>query len=76
MSGGMSGGISGPIRRSASVRRLVAIGVTLITLLSPFLWLLQMSFKSNDLILQFPPPLPSNGSSAEWAAVASSTLSV
>ena len=53
----MSGGISGPIRRSASVRRLVAIGVTLITLLSPFLWLLQMSFKSNDLILQFPPPL-------------------
>jgi multiple sugar transport system permease protein len=57
MSGGMSGGISGPIRRSASVRRLVAIGVTLIVLLSPFLWLLQMSFKSNDLILQFPPPL-------------------
>ena len=53
----MSGGISGPIRRSASVRRLVAIGVTLIVLLSPFLWLLQMSFKSNDLILQFPPPL-------------------
>ena len=29
----------------------------LIVLLSPFLWLLQMSFKSNDLILQFPPPL-------------------
>src|SRR5262245_16328634 len=53
----MSGGISGPVRRSASVRRLIAIGVTLITLLSPFLWLLQMSFKSNDLILQFPPPL-------------------
>ena len=52
----MSGGMSGPIRRSASVRRLIAIGVTLIVLLSPFLWLLQMSFKSNDLILQFPPP--------------------
>ena len=31
--------------------------MTLIVLLSPFLWLLQMSFKSNDLILQFPPPL-------------------
>ena len=53
----MSGGTGGPIRRPASVRRLVAIGVTLVVLLSPFLWLLQMSFKSNDLILQFPPPL-------------------
>jgi len=31
--------------------------VVLVVLLSPFLWLLQMSFKSNDLILQFPPPL-------------------
>jgi multiple sugar transport system permease protein len=31
--------------------------VTLLVLLSPFLWLLQMSFKSNDLIMQFPPPL-------------------
>src|SRR4029079_19581510 len=41
----------------ASVRWLAAIGVTLVTLLSPFLWLLQMSFKSNDQILQFPPPL-------------------
>src|SRR5438445_6935890 len=57
MSGGIRSSISGPIRRSASIRRLVAIGVTLIVLLSPFLWLLQMSFKSNDLILQFPPPL-------------------
>ena len=46
-----------PISRPASVRRLMAIGVTLIVLLSPFLWLLQMSFKTNDLILQFPPPL-------------------
>src|SRR5438445_10984727 len=57
MSGGIRSSISGPIRRSASIRRLVAIGVTLIVLLSPFLWLLQMSFKSNDQILQFPPPL-------------------
>src|SRR5215469_13881594 len=31
--------------------------MTLIALLSPFLWLLQMSFKTNDMILQFPPPL-------------------
>jgi multiple sugar transport system permease protein len=49
--------MSGNVGRSASRRRLVAIGVTLLVLLSPFLWLLQMSFKSNDLILQFPPPL-------------------
>lgn len=52
----MSGG-EGPIRRPASARRLAVIGVTLVVLLSPFLWLLQMSFKSNELILQFPPPL-------------------
>jgi multiple sugar transport system permease protein len=43
--------------RSPGPWRLVAIGVTLIVLLSPFLWLLQMSFKSNDQILQFPPLL-------------------
>jgi multiple sugar transport system permease protein len=43
--------------RKASPGRLVAIGVMLLLLLSPFLWLLQMSFKSNDQILQFPPPL-------------------
>jgi multiple sugar transport system permease protein len=49
--------MSGNVGRSASRRRLVAIGVALLLLLSPFLWLLQMSFKSNDLILQFPPPL-------------------
>jgi multiple sugar transport system permease protein len=52
----MSGG-SGPVRHSASWGRLAAIGMTLLVLLSPFLWLLQMSLKSNDLILQFPPPL-------------------
>ena len=49
--------MSGHFHRKASPRRLVAIGVTLVVLLSPFLWLLQMSFKPNDLILQFPPPL-------------------
>ena len=45
----MSG--AGPIRHSASWSRLAAIFVTLLVLLSPFLWLLQMSFKSNELIL-------------------------
>ena len=43
--------------RTAGVGRHVAIALVLIVLLSPFLWLLQMSFKSNDMILQFPPPL-------------------
>ena len=43
--------------RSAGLARHAAIVLTLIVLLLPFLWLLQMSFKSNDLILQFPPPL-------------------
>ena len=41
----------------ASVRRHVAIVLVLLILLLPFLWLLQMSFKTNELILQFPPPL-------------------
>jgi multiple sugar transport system permease protein len=49
--------MSGHAGRSPGFWRLVAIGVTLIVLLSPFLWLLQMSFKSNDQILQFPPLL-------------------
>jgi multiple sugar transport system permease protein len=49
--------VSEPSGRSASPARLAVVGVTLLVLLSPFLWLLQMSFKSNDLILQFPPPL-------------------
>jgi multiple sugar transport system permease protein len=49
--------MSGPSGRSAGTGRQVAIAGVLIVLLSPFLWLLQMSFKSNDLILQFPPPL-------------------
>ena len=49
--------MSGSSGRRASPARQVAIGVVLFVLLLPFLWLLQMSFKSNDLILQFPPPL-------------------
>lgn len=43
--------------RKATPGRLAAITVTLVVLLSPFLWLLQTSFKSNDQILQFPPQL-------------------
>jgi multiple sugar transport system permease protein len=49
--------VSEPSGRTAGVGRQVGIAVVLVVLLSPFLWLLQMSFKSNDLILQFPPPL-------------------
>jgi multiple sugar transport system permease protein len=49
--------VSAPSSRQASRGRKVAIALVLIVLLLPFLWLLQMSFKSNDLILQFPPPL-------------------
>ncbi len=43
--------------RRAGLGRQAVIALALIVLLLPFLWLLQMSFKSNDLILQFPPPL-------------------
>jgi multiple sugar transport system permease protein len=43
--------------RSAGLVRQTAIALVLFVVLAPFLWLLQMSFKSNDLILQFPPPL-------------------
>jgi multiple sugar transport system permease protein len=49
--------MNAPSGRSAGIGRHIAIAGVLIVLLSPFLWLLQMSFKSNDLILQFPPPL-------------------
>jgi multiple sugar transport system permease protein len=43
--------------KRAGAGRHIAIAVTLVVLLSPFLWLLQMSFKTNNQILQFPPPL-------------------
>jgi multiple sugar transport system permease protein len=55
--------------------RLIAIGVTLIVLLSPFLWLLQMSFKTNDLILQFPPPLWFTPTLEHYRALLSSAFS-
>ena len=49
--------MSGPSGPHAGIGRHVAIAVTLLILLLPFLWLLQMSFKTNDMILQFPPLL-------------------
>jgi multiple sugar transport system permease protein len=49
--------VSAPSGRPAGRGRQVAIALVLIVLLLPFLWLLEMSFKSNELILQFPPPL-------------------
>jgi multiple sugar transport system permease protein len=49
--------MSGVSGRRAGRGRQFAIALVLFVLLLPFLWLLQMSFKSNDLILQFPPPL-------------------
>src|SRR6185312_12232003 len=49
--------MSEPSAKRASAGRHLAIATTLVVLLLPFLWLLQMSFKTNDQILQFPPPL-------------------
>jgi multiple sugar transport system permease protein len=49
--------VSASSGRPAGRGRQVAIALVLIVLLLPFLWLLEMSFKSNELILQFPPPL-------------------
>ncbi|MGA7808694.1 carbohydrate ABC transporter permease [Bradyrhizobium sp.] len=49
--------MSGSSISRAGVGRHLAIALALIVLLLPFLWLLQMSFKSNDVILQVPPPL-------------------
>src|ERR1019366_6380693 len=43
--------------RRAGLARHAAVGLTLLLMLLPFLWLLQMSFKTNELILQIPPPL-------------------
>ena len=55
--------------------RQVAIALTLIVLLLPFLWLLQMSFKTNDLILQFPPPLIFTPTLENYAALWQSAFS-
>ena len=55
--------------------RQLAIALTLIVLLLPFLWLLQMSFKSNDVILQFPPPLIFTPTLANYASLWQSAFS-
>ena len=63
----MSG--AGPIRHSASWGRLAAIFVTLLVLLSPFLWLVLMSFKTNAEIFRFPPRLFFDATLANYAAL-------
>src|SRR5205814_7498222 len=68
-------GMSAPSSRRPTWGRLIAIGVTLIVLLSPFLWLLQMSFKTNELILQFPPPLFFTPTLQHYRALLSSAFS-
>jgi len=45
-----------PLRRERLVANLVAVGLLVVTL-APFLWLLQMSFKTNDDIFAMPPRL-------------------
>jgi multiple sugar transport system permease protein len=67
--------MSGGSGRKAGAGRLIAIGVTLLVLLSPFLWLLQMSFKSNDQILQFPPLLIFRPTLANYTALWHSAFS-
>ena len=66
--------MSGPSGRGAGVGRHVAIVLTLLILLLPFLWLLQMSFKTNDQILQFPPPLIFKPTFENYAALWQSTF--
>lgn len=61
--------------RRAGAGRHIAIVVTLVVLLSPFLWLLQMSFKTNDQILQFPPPLIFTPTLANYTSLCHSAFS-
>jgi multiple sugar transport system permease protein len=68
--------MSGPPGRRAGVGRHVAIAVTLLILLLPFLWLLQMSFKTNDQVLQFPPPLIFKPTFENYASLWQSTFPV
>jgi multiple sugar transport system permease protein len=67
--------MSGPSGRRAGIGRHVAIAVTLLILLLPFLWLLQMSLKTNDQILQLPPPLIFRPTFENYAALWHSTFS-
>ncbi len=52
----MSSGAARWRRRERLVANLVAVGLLVVTL-APFLWLLQMSFKTNDDIFAMPPRL-------------------
>jgi len=61
--------------RRASLGQQTAIALALVILLLPFLWLLQMSFKSNDLILQFPPPLIFTPTLANYTSLWASSFS-
>jgi multiple sugar transport system permease protein len=67
--------MSGGIGQEVSVSRRIAIALVLLVLLLPFLWLLQMSFKTNDLILQFPPPLIFTPTLANYSALWHSAFS-
>jgi multiple sugar transport system permease protein len=66
--------MSGLSGRHAGIGRHVAIAMALLVLLLPFLWLLQMSFKTNDQILQFPPPLIFKPTLANYTALWQSTF--
>jgi multiple sugar transport system permease protein len=67
--------VSGPNGKRASVARQMAVALVLLVLLLPFLWLLQMSFKTNDQILQIPPPLIFRPTLANYVALWQSTFS-
>jgi multiple sugar transport system permease protein len=67
--------VSGTAGRRASLARQLVIALVLIILLLPFLWLLQMSFKTNDQILQIPPPLIFKPTLANYVALWQSAFS-
>jgi multiple sugar transport system permease protein len=67
--------VSGRSGNRASIGRQVTIALVLLVLLLPFLWLLQMSFKTNDQILQLPPPLIFKPTIANYIALWQSAFS-
>jgi multiple sugar transport system permease protein len=67
--------VSGTHGQRASGARQFVIALVLLVLLLPFLWLLQMSFKTNDQILQFPPPLIFRPTLANYLALWQSAFS-
>jgi multiple sugar transport system permease protein len=60
--------------KHASRARQIVIACVLIVMLLPFLWLLQLSFKTNDQILQFPPLLIFKPTPANYLALWQSTF--